>query len=182
MAQQLRSQVQGLADKANRDLAVVWRSVETPQQAAAALNDVLPALVQQYGAASATLAAIWYDDQRTRRGVRGRFEAITADLGSAGTDALAGYGAQAVAKHGGDAAAARVLVAGGLQRRIANYARQTVMTSAIADPSARGWQRVGSGDSCEFCSMLLGRGAVYSEDSASFEAHDHDECYAEPAW
>jgi hypothetical protein len=30
--------------------------------------------------------------------------------------------------------------------------------------------------------MLLGRGAVYTEASADFEAHDHCNCGAAPAW
>jgi hypothetical protein len=30
--------------------------------------------------------------------------------------------------------------------------------------------------------MLIGRGAVYTEASVDFEAHDHCHCGAEPAW
>jgi hypothetical protein len=70
-----------------------------------------------------------------------------------------------------------------MQRRIANFSRQTVMGSSVADPKARGWQRVGAGE-CKtgFCDMLIGRGAVYSEASADFAAHDHCKCSAAPAF
>jgi hypothetical protein len=55
-----------------------------------------------------------------------------------------------------------------MQRRIANFSRDTITGSSIADPKAQGWERVGNGE-CAFCSMLIGRGAVYSEASADFE-------------
>lgn len=181
MAQPLRREVERLALRADRDLASLWRSVESAAQAHTALADVLPALVTQYGAAAATLAATWYDDLRAKQDVKGRFTAIPADLGTAGADALAGYGAAAVARHDGLTAAAQVLVSGGLQRRIAGYARQTVMDSSIADPGARGWHRTGAGE-CDFCSMLIGRGAVYTSSTVDFEAHDHCKCQSEPAW
>lgn len=179
---QLRSAVAGLATLANGDLNGLWRAVSTAVQARDALRDVLPALVDKYGAASATIAAEWYDDLRAKKGVRGRFTAIPADLGSAGADALAGWGVGPLFAAEPDWTAAQALIAGGLQRRIANYSRATITGSAIADPKARGWQRVGDGASCEFCSMLLSRGSVYSEATASFEAHDHCGCGAEPAW
>lgn len=72
------------------------------------------------------------------------------------------------------------LIGGGLQRTIANQHRGTVTASSIADPKARGWRRVGSGVSCDFCQMLLGRGAVYIEETADFATHDHCNCSAEP--
>jgi hypothetical protein len=55
------------------------------------------------------------------------------------------------------------------------------MGSSIADPKARGWMRVGSGR-CDFCRMLIGRGAVYTESTVDFHAHDHCGCGATPAW
>jgi hypothetical protein len=178
---QLRSGVATLSGRANRDLAGLWRQVATAVEARDALADVLPALVDKYGAASASLAAAWYDDLRDKRGVRGAFTAIPADLGAAGADALAGWGVGPLFAAEPDWESAKTLVAGGLQRRIANYARLTVTGSSVADPAARGWQRTGTG-SCDFCSMLLGRGAVYTEASADFPAHDHCNCGAEPAW
>lgn len=48
------------------------------------------------------------------------------------------------------------------------------------DRDMLGWIRVSDGDPCAFCSMLLGRGPVYKEETAGFEAHDHCCCSAEP--
>jgi hypothetical protein len=173
----LRSNVASLARLAAVDLASTWRSVDAPELAEAALRDVLPGLVDAYGAAAATVAANWYDDLRDEREVRGRFRAIPAAIAETGTQALIGWAAAEAT----DLAAFKTLVEGGTQRRIANFARQTVTGSSVADPQARGWQRTGAGD-CDFCAMLIGRGAVYTEASVDFPAHDHCNCGAEPAW
>lgn len=178
--QALRSSVQALASRADRDLSALWRAVDTAAKAHVALNDVLPALVQQYGMAAAAIAAIWYDDQRAKSDAPGTFSAVPVDLGTAGADALAGFGTAAVARHEGGVEAARVLVSGGLQRRIANYARQTIVTTSIADPGAQGWVRVGVGE-CSWCAKYLD-GEVHYVEGYDFDAHDHCKCYAAPAW
>lgn len=178
----LRTAISDLAVLAGNDLAALWRQVSTPDEARDALRDVLPPLTQTYSLASATLSADWYDDVRDLVEAKGRFRAIPASVDDLGADALAGWGVTPLYKAEPDWAAARTLVAGGLQRRIANASRYTVAGSAVQDPSARGWQRVGSGASCDFCSLLLGRGAVYTEATATFESHDHCNCAAEPAW
>lgn len=180
--QQLRNGVASLSTLANRDLAGLWRQVSSAVQAREALADVLPALVDKYGTAAAAMAAHWYDDLRDKSGVRGSFTAIPAALGDTGADALAGWGIGPLFKEDPDWAAAQALVAGGLQRRIANAGRATVMSSSIADPAAGGWQRVTGGNACGFCRMLAGKGAVYGEATADFGAHDHCNCAAVPAF
>ena len=176
----LRRGVAGLATLASHDLAALWRQVETAAQAEAALRDILPGLIETYGLAAGTLAADWYDDLREHREIRGRFTAIPADIPDVGAQALVGW-ALAEVKDPADLSAFRALIEGGTQRRIANFSRQTVTQSSVADPQASGWQRVGSGE-CAFCAMLIGRGAVYTEASADFASHDHCNCGAEPAW
>jgi hypothetical protein len=156
---------------------VIWREVSTAALAQQALNDVLPNLVATYGAAAAALAADWYDEFRDAAGARRHFAAIPADISDAGTGALVGWATSAAT----DLTTLRTLIDGGLQRRIVNFSRLTVTGSSIADPSAVGWQRVGVGE-CDFCQMLLGRGAVYSEATADFPAHDHCACDAEPVF
>jgi hypothetical protein len=178
MATLLQADVALLVREASRDMEALWRDVEDALAAEAALRDVMPRLVDTYGAAAATVAADWYDDQREADEIRGRFTAIPADIPETGTQALIGW----ALNEAKDFEGFKALLLGGSQRRIANFARQTVMGSSIADPQARGWKRVGSGSSCEFCSMLLGRGAVYTEATADFNAHDHDDCGAAPAW
>jgi hypothetical protein len=173
----LRRDIRTLTNEAASDLQALWREVETALAVEVALRDVLPGLVDAYGAAAATVAAEWYDDLRAEREVRGRFLAAPADIAQTGTQALVGW----ALTEARDLPAFKTLIEGGTQRRIANFARQTVTMSSIADPAARGWQRTGLGE-CDFCQMLIGRGAVYSEATADFEAHDHCSCGAEPAF
>lgn len=173
----LRDAVGGLTRRAERDLSAVWRATDDAARAGVALHDLLPALVDQYGAAAAAMAAEWYDDLREKSGVPGRFRAIPADIADTGTHALVGW-AQTEAT---DYESFKTLVVGGVQRRVADWSRLTVSGSAVKDPHAQGWRRVGSGG-CDFCKMLLSRGAVYSESTASFKSHDHCGCSAEPVW
>lgn len=176
-ALQLRDGVQGLVAYSRRDLEVLWRDARTPAQMEPALRDVLPALVRTYGLAAGALAADWYDEAREEAGVRRTFSAVVPDFGDAGTQALVGWGLATAT----DLDPFKSLILGGMQRRIANYSRATVAGSAVADPAARGWQRVGGGG-CDFCSMLIDRGAVYSESTADFKSHDHCTCGAAPVW
>lgn len=176
-ATQLRSDVALLAREAEHDLSALWRQADTPAEVEAALRDILPGVVDAYGAAAATVAADWYDDLRDEIAARGRFTAIPTAIPDAGTQSLVGW-ALAEAK---DLPGFQGLILGGTQRRIANHARLTVSQSSIADPAAVGWKRVGI-PKCDFCSMLIGRGAVYTEASADFESHDNCNCAAVPEW
>lgn len=173
----LRDGVQGLIGYANRDLHGLWRQVSNAAEAQVALNDILPALIQTYGSAAATLAANWYDDLRLKVGVGGSFTAIPADIPDVGAHALVGWALNEAT----DLTALQALIGGGVQRRIANFSRDTVTVSSVADPKASGWQRTGSGE-CDWCNVLIGRGAVYREATADFAAHDHCKCSAVPAW
>jgi hypothetical protein len=67
-------------------------------------------------------------------------------------------------------------------RHALNGGRETIVETVRADHRARGYERVTSGAACDFCEELAGRGAVYSEDSADFESHDHCSCSAEPVY
>lgn len=74
-----------------------------------------------------------------------------------------------------------VKAAGSASRLILAGGRQTLLAVTQRDPAATGrWQRVAGGNSCEFCSMLAGRGYAYSEETADFVAHDHCGCTVEP--
>lgn len=87
-----------------------------------------------------------------------------------------GFSAQAAARNG------LVKVLGATTRLVLGGGRATVLESAVADPQASHWQRVTSGEPCAFCAMLATRGAVFSADTADFEAHDHCSCSAEVAY
>lgn len=176
----LRRDVAALSAAAAHELGPLWREVESALAVETALRDVLPALIAEYGAAAATLTADWYDDLRAEQSVRGRFRAIPAEVRETGSQALVGWALTEVTDPT-NLPAFRTLIEGGTQRRIANFSRLTVTGSSIADPRARGWQRTGVGE-CDFCQMLIGRGAVYSEATADFQSHDHCNCGAEPAF
>lgn len=174
------AELTGLAQK---DLSLIWREFNTATAARDGLIEVLPRLVSIYGSAASTLGADWYDEMRAAAKVSGRFRAIPAELPDVGrTDSLAHWGVGPLFKAEPDFAGALSLVNGGLQRIVSNADRESITRSSVADSKARGWQRVGSGASCEFCSMLLGRGAVYSEATADFLTHDHCNCGAEPVF
>lgn len=178
LASDLRSGVKLLSDGARRDLAALWRQVESASQARVALNDILPALVDQYGDAAAAMAAVWYDDLRAKQGIAGRFTSIPAVVGDTGTGGLVAWALDTAT----DYMSFQTLIEGGTQKRIANVARSTVMGSSVADPRADGWQRVSSGG-CAFCQMLAGRATLYrSEDSATFASHEFCDCAAVPAF
>lgn len=173
----LRDGVQGLFGYAQQDLTALWQQIESAAQAQTALHDLLPSLIDRYGAAAAALAANWYDDLRAKLGVAGSFTAIQFDIPDSGAHALVGWALDEAT----DLASFQSLILGGTQRRIANFSRGTVSGSSVSDPKALGWQRVGNGE-CAFCRMLIGRGAVYREATADFASHDHCNCSATPAF
>lgn len=172
---QLRRDISNLSRLAERDLAALWRTVTTAAAARQALNDILPALIETYGVAAAALAADWYDEARIKAGAGGSFRAFPIELPNPGAVELAGW-ALAEAK---TLDTARTLVAGGLQRRIANASRGSIIGSSVADPKSAGWMRVGTG-ACNFCRALIARGAVYTEATVRFGAHDNCNCQAAP--
>lgn len=69
---------------------------------------------------------------------------------------------------------------GSYGRLVLDGGRMTILSSIQASPNVTAWQRITSGNACEFCETLAGRGAVYSESTSEFQAHDHCACTAEP--
>lgn len=175
--EQFRRDIRDLNLVAQRDLEVLWRSVADSRDAKDALMEILPDLVETYSLAAGSLAADYYDDVRERASVKGRFAAIVPEPGDTDTRSLVAWALQEAT----DDASFRTLVEGGFQKRISNGARNVVTTSSIADPHARGWMRIGAGE-CNFCAMLVARGAVYTEATVDFAAHDHDKCQAAPSF
>lgn len=181
-ASDLRYGVAELSRLADGDLDALWRDISTADEARDALSDVLPSLIEVYGVAAAALAADWYSDARERAAVRGAFSPVLANVKPQGGVSLAKWAVGPMYQAEPDILRTRTIVRGGLQLRIADAARYTVAGSAVADPSAQGWQRAGDGNSCAFCLMLISRAAVYRESSADFASHDHCGCMAVPAW
>lgn len=188
---QLRSGVLRVQTAASADLAALFRRVTTAAQALEALSDILPAIIEQYGAAAAVVAAEWYDQARVKAAVPGRFSAEPAEVGDRGVAPLVSWGlAPLLIPRQPDAPAiderallrtALVRVDGGMVRRIGDVGRETVMASSVRDPQARGWQRYAVGG-CAFCVMVASRGAVYTERTANFASHDNCRCTAAVAF
>lgn len=176
----LAQQVAVISDASIEDLEAIWSL--PARQIGPALLDLLPAIVDTWALAAGSFTADWYDDQRDEAEVKGRFRALVPNLGDLGAEQLARWGAAPIDLDTPDLNLVRSRIEGGLQRRVTNASRTTVMTSAIEDPQARGWQRVARSGGCAFCVMLASRGAVYTEKSADFGSHDYCHCSAAPAW
>lgn len=67
-------------------------------------------------------------------------------------------------------------LSGAMFRLTADGARDTVFDNARRDPRAPRWQRVSDGDPCDFCEMLVGRGAVYFSEGTADSGGYHDKC------
>lgn len=178
----LRESVQTLATIAASDIATLVRQITDPDVLRDELFGLVGDLALTYGEAAATVAADWYDETRETAGIRRRFRAFVPEVGDLGTDELVRWGISPLYQADPDPLTATQKLSGGLQRRIANQARQTITLSSIADPDAEGWQRKTTGTSCGFCQLLASRGAVYRESSVGFASHDDCDCYAIPAF
>ena len=179
-----RAALRAVTGGAERRLASVWRMLDTSDVPAMidGLNDLLPAVGDEFGSAAAALAADYYEDVRLEKGARGRYDVDVAEpVELARWRALAAWGTKPLYGSIPNVAAALMLIQGGLQRSVANQYRDTIRTNSVRDKSARGWQRVGTGR-CDFCRELLGRSAVYTEAAADFDSHDHCGCSAKPVF
>lgn len=179
---ELQQALQQLSAQAAADLEVIWRTVRDAAGAQEALIDILPAIVDTYGAGAEAIAAEWYERAREQVGAKGSFTARIPSPGDDGTTQLARWGVGPLYAQEPDWDAARALIAGGLQRRIWDKARKVITDSSVIDPESRGWQRLAGPGSCGFCRMLESRGGVYTSETVKFGSHDNCTCVATPAW
>ncbi|WP_040911933.1 VG15 protein [Wenjunlia vitaminophila] len=154
--------------------------------------DAVRALVDQYGQASAALAADFYDAERVAARVTGTFTVplvtappdgqvdsslrwATKDLWSRDPDDPATTEAQRqpmdVRLHQAEKKAEVVA-----QKLVAGQGRGTVQEAVRRDRQAVGWARTAALGACAFCKLLATRGAVYKQDTADFRAHDGCHC------
>lgn len=171
MATSLRSETAALVRLADLDLARLWRLVEGGASVDEALHDLLPAIVREYGELGAVMAAEWYEVERERAEVRGRFAPAPVAADDRGAHSLVDYAVATAAT----AAGLKALILGGTQRRIADHARLTVANNSVADPGAEGWVRVGEADHCKWCDQYLD-GVVRTVSGYDFDAHDNCNC------
>lgn len=175
----ISSDVSGLA---LRELLEIWDALEgaDPEDVRDGLLDMVPALVEEHGAAAGEAVAEWYEDEREKA------------LGVPGEPRLSEVEYEAV--EGSIRWAARDLFVDGQQsktldkleavvdRHVHQQSRETLIASIEADTKNVRYARMMRGrETCGWCRMLASRGFVYrSEDSAGGNhAWGHDRCQCE---
>lgn len=167
-----------------QELRQVWAQIDGESTAAmlTALLIAVPGIAEIYGDMAAALAADFYESAREIADAPGRFVAIPAALPEASRfESLVRWGMEPIFGAEPRPAAALSQVEGGLQRIVANVARETVVDNSHRDAKAAGWQRITRGDGCLFCKMLAGKGAIYRSGSR-FASHEDCKCVAAPAF
>lgn len=177
------------------------RRVIVPSRLEATVPDwiaAVRALVDQYGAASASLAADYYEAERVAAAVTGRFTVplldpppdeqvdnslrwATKDVWERDPDDPATTEAQrqpletrlAQAEKKAEAVA---------QKLVTDQGRGTVQEAVRRDSQATAWARSAALGACAFCKLLAVRGAVYKQDTADFRAHDGCHCGVVPVF
>ena len=155
----------------------------TPQQFRNSLITQTNLVVSQFGDVAASLAAEWYDDIRVSEGVRGSFRALPQP--SPYADAVEGMvrrGVGPMFDEVPDVSAVMRTVAQNTAKYVLAASRETVRRNSFIDPRGTGFQRVARPGSCDFCLMLVGRGAVYKKETAFFASHGDCNCAAVPSW
>ena len=192
LSSQHRRQQMAIRAAAARDTLQVWTAGFDLDDIDGSWRRMEPAMVavtQDYRRQSANVAAGYYQAYRTAEGAPGTYrprlavppsrEVLRYSLGYYGMVApnqLYRSGRRDVMRQAG------THLVGGVSRHVNDGGRHTVLENVGQDRQARGWQRVTAGRPCSFCAMIAARGAVFSADTASFQAHDHCQCTAEPVY
>lgn len=162
-----RAGVDGLSVLAFRDAKAALGEVAdvNPFVVRDRLLEVVPELVNPYVGASSELAATFYEQMRADA-VGGQFYASTVDDLSPGRiDSLVRYAVSPLFDQ--SLASSLSLLAGGMQRIIANSARNTIQENVLRDPVRVGYARFPASGCCAFCALLAGRGAVYNSEASA---------------
>lgn len=158
-----------LSDSALVELDGLMRSLadESPAVQREAMMDLLPTLGNQYASATGEVAAVFSGELMELQEVKKPAAPETLALPAARSwFALAGFGlSDSILERGGMLLAYSV-IAGGLTKRLTEYAADTMIGNAGIQSTPMRAQRVPKSKCCAFCGMLASRGAVYSTLSA----------------
>lgn len=173
-----------------RDLDTLWALFDpAAPESYEKFAEIAGSLIRSRYSDSAGLASLYYRQFVEAEGIASRVIPLPAPpldpnrirtslyaTGFAGTDRAlrAGKPIEAAKANG------FVAVSGAGSRLALEGGRKTITGTIGVDGAVAGYRRVTSGKACDFCTMLAGRGAVYGEASADFDAHDHCSCTAEP--
>jgi hypothetical protein len=134
----------------------------------------LPAIADTYSGAAEILALDYYDESRALApalksnysAAVGRYSA-TAEVSSA-----IGYSVARLTKQAPESNVLGML-AGAMQRAVANADRETVSYNIVLDPDGTVYERIPQSDACAFCLTMAAVAEVQSE---SFMTKYHDYC------
>lgn len=157
-----------LSDAALVDLDRIMRAVatESPAVQREAMMDLLPALGNQYASATGEVAAVFSGELMELQEVKKPVAPETLALPPAQSwFALAGFGLSDRTLERGGMMLAYSLIAGGLTKRLTEFAADTMIGNAGLQSTPMRAQRVPKAGCCAFCGMLASRGAVYSQES-----------------
>lgn len=204
--QRQQAQQQALTGMLGTALLSAWALIDLHDLAGTLpkYQQAVTALVAKFGQGSAVIAAKFYRDERAAAGVAGKFLPPPAATASPeqvqASVSWATKGLWTPQKTSGPTASpdvikteplelpghvkdAQTLVRGAAQKMVVDTGRNTLLEAIEKDNKARGWAREARPGACSFCALLSTRGAVYkSEETASFEAHDHCHCIPVPVF
>lgn len=138
--------------------------------------------VQQYGRASAVLAARFYENRRKAAGIPGTYRVSPAAPPNAErVTAGVRWATKGLWSKTPDVEGAQKLVIGAAENYALDGGRTTIIRAVQSDRKSTGWARQVEPGACSFCLLLATRGAVYrTERTADFRAHDHCHCHVDP--
>lgn len=158
-----------LSDAALVDLDKIMRAVANEPLAVQreAIMDLLPALGDQYASVTGEVAAVFSGELMDLQGVKKPVAPETLALPPAQSwFALAGFGLSDRTLERGGMLLAYSLIAGGLTKRLTEFAADTMIGNASIQSVPTSAARVPKPGCCAWCGMLASRGAVYSTESA----------------
>ncbi|KQX27559.1 hypothetical protein ASD97_24995 [Streptomyces sp. Root63] len=160
--------------------------------------EAVRALVGEYGAASASAAADFYEAERVAARVTGRFTVplldpppdeqvdnslrwATKDLWPRDPDDPKTTAAQRAPLEV-RLEAAEKKAEGVAQKLVTDQGRGAVQAAVQQDRMAVGYARAAALGACAFCRLLAARGMVFKQDTADFRAHDGCNCGVIPVF
>ena len=167
--------------EAERVLAEFFRSLDLskPELVRDALLEVVPAITDQFGDLSATVAAEWFEQQRAKE-IGGSFSAtLGADDSLARVEGSVRWASGEMFRD--NPQGTLDLLTGAVQRHVTYAGRDTIARNVMLDPRRPRWAHVPSGNNpCAFCVVMASRGWVYkSAKKANLHSQFHDHCHCQ---
>lgn len=179
--EELRASNAGIVNLIDRDLRSFWDTLNlaSPEAARDALLVVVPELVAKYGDIAATVAADWYEEQRSEARVRGPYRAVTADL--VPSDAIEQSVRRTSGYLFGDTPEMTIEALALLAGKYAVQPGRSTISLNAGREHVR-WARVPTGrETCAFCLTMASRGFVYlNAERAGLHDKYHGKCDCVP--